>query len=449
MKKFLYVDVEWANSKNKSICQIGLVSEDFDTEEPIYPELNLYINPEDQYDDNCIAIHHITPEKTKNSMTFKEAWPQLEKYFINSVIVGHNVKNSDLNAIVKNLQRYDIDIPELWCIDTYELSRKLVSPLDVSNYQLSTLCDYFDIDIDNEHDAFDDACACADLLRVLMNTFKINLDNYIERYSIDDTYEFVTYISSSELRREIAALYGLINGIDIDEQIQEKEIQYIIRWRKEHEIFSKYDSVSYIIRILDNILDDYTITSEEINYLKSVITTYLQEVNTSKETLATQFLQGILSGISADETIDDSELKLQKWLYENSFLEGHYPYDKLIQKIEEILSDKTISAKEKEELKQLFDEITNPIKELNDVIVNFQNNSFCLSGNFDYGSKESVKKYIENKGGSVDKTVKKSTNYVVIGNAGSNRYTHGNYGSKVKKAMENGITILKENQLFN
>lgn len=47
MKKVLYLDIEWANSKNKSICQIGLVSEDFETEEPIFPELNLYINPED------------------------------------------------------------------------------------------------------------------------------------------------------------------------------------------------------------------------------------------------------------------------------------------------------------------------------------------------------------------------------------------------------------------
>ena len=39
MKKVLYLDVEWANPKNKSICQIGLVSEDFETEEPIFPEL--------------------------------------------------------------------------------------------------------------------------------------------------------------------------------------------------------------------------------------------------------------------------------------------------------------------------------------------------------------------------------------------------------------------------
>ena len=74
MRKVLYIDVEWANSQNKSICQIGLISEDLDTGETILPELNLYVNPEDNYDDNCIAVHHITNEKTKNCKTFKDLW---------------------------------------------------------------------------------------------------------------------------------------------------------------------------------------------------------------------------------------------------------------------------------------------------------------------------------------------------------------------------------------
>ena len=47
MKKVTYFDVEYANSKNKSICQIGLICEDYDTKETLYPERNIYINPED------------------------------------------------------------------------------------------------------------------------------------------------------------------------------------------------------------------------------------------------------------------------------------------------------------------------------------------------------------------------------------------------------------------
>lgn len=40
MKKVVYFDVEWANSKNKSICQIGIICENFETKTNVYPEVN-------------------------------------------------------------------------------------------------------------------------------------------------------------------------------------------------------------------------------------------------------------------------------------------------------------------------------------------------------------------------------------------------------------------------
>lgn len=449
MKKMLYLDVEYANSKNKSICQLGLISEDFDTEEPILPEKNLYINPSDKFDDNCIAVHNITPDKVADCDTFDKLWPSIEKYFTNSIIVGHNVKNSDLDAIVKNLQRYDIDIPELWCIDTYELARKLVSSLDVSDYQLSTLCNFFDIDLDNEHDAFDDACACADLLKELVNVYGLSIDKCVEKYTVRSVHDFVRYASSVELRREINKFYGIINGIGIDTTIKSEEMDYIVNWRREHEAYIDYKSVKHIIEVIDFILEDNIITDEELFALKCVITNFLQDISTSRETQATQFLQGLVLGIAADKKIEDAEiLGLQKWLYENDFLQGHFPYDRILDKIEDILKDGIITADEKEELKDLFDEINNPVKELNKSVVEFEGKSFCLSGNFSYGPKAKVEEYIISKGGTIDKKVKKSTDYVVVATSGSDRYSNGSYGSKVKAAMEKGITVLKECQLF-
>lgn len=450
MKKVLYLDVEWANPKNKSICQIGLVSEDFETEEPIFPELNLYINPEDKFDENCVAVHNITNSKTKDCPNFAEVWPEIEKYFTNSIIIGHNVKSSDLNAIVKNLRRYNIDIPVLYCVDTYELSKKLVKPFEISDYQLSTLCNYFGIDIDNEHDAFDDACACADLLKEFVNVFELNLEDYVEEYQIKDTGDFVEYVSSVEFRRELNTLYGVLCGIELDNQIVQEEHEYIVDWLESHRHYIHYESVGHIIKVLKMILEDNIITKEEIDTLKTVISMYLQEIKSSRETLATQFLQGLTLGIKADKEIKDIEIyNLQKWLYDNDYLEGHYPYDKLIHKVEEIVEDKIITLEDKEELKKLFDELNNPIENLNNAIIEFENKSFCLSGNFEYGSKAKVEEYITSKGGSVDKNIKKNTNYLVVGEDGSSKYSNGNYGTKVKRAIESGITILKEYQLFN
>ena len=45
VKNLVFFDVEYANSKNKSICQIGLMSEDALTREPVYPEQSIFVNP--------------------------------------------------------------------------------------------------------------------------------------------------------------------------------------------------------------------------------------------------------------------------------------------------------------------------------------------------------------------------------------------------------------------
>ena len=254
----------------------------------------------------------------------------------------------------------------------------------------------------------------------------------------------------NEFRRELNTLYGVLCGIELDNQIVQEEHEYIVDWLESHRHYIHYESVGHIIKVLKMILEDNIITKEEIDTLKTVISMYLQEIKSSRETLATQFLQGLTLGIKADKEIKDIEIyNLQKWLYDNDYLEGHYPYDKLIHKVEEIVEDKIITLEEKEELKKLFDELNNPIENLNNAIIEFENKSFCLSGNFEYGSKAKVEEYITSKGGSVDKNIKKNTNYLVVGEDGSSKYSNGNYGTKVKRAIESGITILKEYQLFN
>ena len=43
MTKVTFFDVEYANCKNKSICQIGLLSEYFPDRDPVFPEKNIYV----------------------------------------------------------------------------------------------------------------------------------------------------------------------------------------------------------------------------------------------------------------------------------------------------------------------------------------------------------------------------------------------------------------------
>jgi DNA polymerase-3 subunit epsilon len=92
---------------------MGIVCEDYKTSDPFYPEMDIYINPDDNFDSFCVKVHGITKEQVASEPTFPEVWGNIEKYFIKSVIIGHNVAGADLDALVKNLHRYNIDVPKL------------------------------------------------------------------------------------------------------------------------------------------------------------------------------------------------------------------------------------------------------------------------------------------------------------------------------------------------
>ena len=86
MEKVTYFDVEYANSKNKSICQIGIMCENFNDGDPYYPEKDIYLNPEDGFDDICIRIHGISNDVVKDKPNFPHVWQYIEKYFTNFIL---------------------------------------------------------------------------------------------------------------------------------------------------------------------------------------------------------------------------------------------------------------------------------------------------------------------------------------------------------------------------
>lgn len=454
MKKITYFDIEYANSKNKSICQIGIMCEDFETGNPIFPEMRIMVNPEDGFDDYCVKIHGITPNLVNSERNFKEVWKDIEKYFTNAVVVGHNVASSDLDSLVKNLRKYNLDIPELYYICTLDLAKKYISNYLIGNYSLSSLCAYYDIDIDNEHDAFDDACACADLFRALIENFDLDINCEIKKYNIKETNEFVSYISDPLLRKSISDFYGVIKGFSIDNVISNEEKQYILNWKKEHNKYLSHIEIKNIIKVIDDIVLDDIFTNEEILELQLMIQNYLDNVKTSPITLSTQILNGMIKGIVADNEITDEEIRnLRQWLYENIYLVGHYPFDQLLSTIEKVLNDAIITADELNEIKEVINCLLNPVEKIKTEINSVENKVVCLSGNFAYGQKSDVEQYIVQRGGTVVSGVNKKVDILIIGNNECQAYSNGTYGTKVKKAMEMiekgiNIKILKESDFF-
>lgn len=287
MEKVTYFDVEYANNKNKSICQIGIMCENFSDGEPYYPERDIYINPEDGFDDFCIKIHGITKDTVKNEPAFPTVWKEIEKYFTNAVIIGHNVAGADLDALVKALKRYNLDIPELYYICTLDLARQYIPSYAVADYSMSTLCEYFGVDIDSEHNAFDDACACADLFKAIIEEYAIDIkDIKIKKYNPCVEKEFSQFVASPVIRKAISEFYGVIRGFSIDNEISPEEFDFIKNWKKDFAIYDNQKDIADIISVLDKIIADGTITIEEIVELQGVVKAYLDVVSTSPITLS-------------------------------------------------------------------------------------------------------------------------------------------------------------------
>ena len=168
-EKLTFFDTEFANSKNRSICQLALICDKPVDGKVVRTERSYLVNPEDTFQYACVKIHGIMPEAVKGAPTFPELWPEIAPFFENTVVVGHNVASADLEALAGSCARYEIAMPEIRYMDTLELAQTYGSckRFALENYRLSSLCGYYRIDVGQSHDALCDTRACAELFYIL------------------------------------------------------------------------------------------------------------------------------------------------------------------------------------------------------------------------------------------------------------------------------------------
>ena len=443
---YTVVDVETPNSRNDSICALGLVH--VENNEIVSKEYFL-VNPEDRFDPINMHIHGISKSAVADQPKFPEIWSKISGFFTNGIIVAHNA-SFDLNVISKTLKNYHIDVPDFYYVCTLKLSRRLVS--GSSHFGLSDLCSLLDIELNEHHNALSDAVACQKVFEYisLKNT---NTFAEVETYHLRD--EYTNKLEKPLLVKSLNTLYGLVMGITCDKVINELEIQRIDEWIREYEKFSDSPPYSEIYPRINEILQDRLITEDEREILIHISQEYLQEESYSKVTLSMQILKGIVEGISCDKKIVLDELdSLKEWMEGNLNLRGNYPYDAILLCIEKIIEDRIITSEEHDELLSLFKEYTNPIEARRDLQIDLANKSVCLTGNFIHGTKEEIGTIITGKGGFISPNITKKTEILLVGGEGSKAWCYGNFGSKVKKAMEMrsqgiGIEIYGEEDFIN
>ena len=163
-------------------------------------------------------------------------------------------------------------------------------------------------------------------------------------------------------------------------------------------------------------------------------------------------LQGIVYGVICDNVLTEEEvLSLSSWLNEHKDLAGNYPFDVLYAEIGKVLEDKIIEESELEYLETVLQETMDPVAERSESSseIMFYEAVVCLSGEFVSGSKQEIAEKLTEKGAIVKDTVTRHTDILIVGGCGNSNWSCGNYGNKVKKALElqakgSNIKIVRE-----
>ncbi|MCK9409040.1 MAG: 3'-5' exonuclease [Bacteriovoracaceae bacterium] len=154
--KFLAIDFETANRSPNSACSVGLVRV---ADGKIVTKKTFLIKPPYEYFE-FTDIHGITWNNVKKKPTFKELWPEMEKFFANiDFVVAHNV-GFDRRVLESCCSTYGLAAPDVEYRCTVRLSR---SVLKIRPANLANVCRELFIPLDH-HEAGSDAEACAQIM---------------------------------------------------------------------------------------------------------------------------------------------------------------------------------------------------------------------------------------------------------------------------------------------
>ena len=178
-------------------------------------------------------------------------------------------------------------------------------------------------------------------------------------------------------------------------------------------------------------------------------------VRLSSASLRLRELRQLMTYIVADDEVSIREFwTLFCWMRDNLDLLGNYPFDDIYNMLIETLDDGIVEPCELDALLSQMRDLLDPVCSAcstDEICVSGLN--VVLTGDFARGARSAIEADLIYRGATIQKSVTKKTNLLLVGSLGSEAWVHGNYGTKVKKAMElqaSGlpIHIMKEEDFF-
>ena len=187
--RYIALDLETANPRMSSICQIGLVT--FQDGREVAAEVRL-VDPRDYFDPYNVRIHAITEEDVRGAPQFGDLHGWLCKQTTGQIVACHT--HFDRVALAQACGHHRLEpLPCNW-LDTAQVARRTWSDVAQKGYGLAKLARRFDIDFQH-HDALQDARTAGLILLRAMEETGFDLTQWMERCRRGIT-------SSAPVRRE-------------------------------------------------------------------------------------------------------------------------------------------------------------------------------------------------------------------------------------------------------
>ncbi|SER39099.1 exonuclease domain-containing protein [Corynebacterium cystitidis] len=158
---FVAFDVETANGRWGSICQIGAAKV---IDGAITETASWLCTPApglEEFDPFNVEIHGITAETVAGQPTFQERLAEFRAFVADLPLVAHNAQ-FDTTALREACQASDVEAPHAMFACTLAQSR--ASSLSVRDHKLPTIAAHLGVDLSSHHDAEADAVACAGIM---------------------------------------------------------------------------------------------------------------------------------------------------------------------------------------------------------------------------------------------------------------------------------------------
>lgn len=173
--RFIAVDLETANPRMSSICQIGVVT--FEDGQEIDAAVRL-IDPRDYFDPYNVAIHGITEEDVRGAPRFSDLHGWLCQQTSGQIVACHT--HFDRVALAQACGQHRLEpLPCNW-LDTAQVARRAWSDVAYSGYGLAKLAQRFGIEFQH-HDALHDARTAGLILLKAIEETGFDPAQWIER----------------------------------------------------------------------------------------------------------------------------------------------------------------------------------------------------------------------------------------------------------------------------